>query len=447
MRDLRPVLTLAVLLLLSLPVAAQDLVLLHLADTHSAYDRYPRLLSLVEETLAEYPHAETAVLFDGDVFELGNAVGRRSDGEADWAFLERLAQRAPVILNVGNHEFDFQDPDALMAEAEALGIEVIGNLVDRRDGAPLAPMVTTLEVDGRSVDVVGIATDQANTYAEPVRERLILPDPVRFARYLGPLTVLSDHVVLASHAGVAADREILRRAPEATLYMVGAHDHLVLEDASTGVPYVHGGFKGERLLVAEVTFEAGGGASVSFEERLTDEHEGVDAELARRVEALYEAHLEPEDREVIGSVERGYTVRQAADWAVRTLADATDADVALLNHTSFGAGFRAGEVRRFEFDAFMRFDNDVMVTEMDGETLAEVLARTDQGPETPLSMRSGDFLYASEVEPRAGETYRVVTSGWVALPMNQATYLGIEGVDFEPLEGVTTKGILAEALR
>lgn len=445
MRKLRPFLVTLAAWALTF-AAAQDLLLLHLADLHSAYDRYPRLVSLVEATVEEHPDAETAILVNGDVFELGNPVARASQGEADWSFLERLDALAPVILNLANHEFDFQEPRAVVDEARGRGLEVIGSLVDAEEGAALAPPVATLRVGGRIVDVVGIATDQESTYAEEARPLLLAPDPVDYARYLGPLTVMADHVVVLSHAGVGPDREILASAPERVLYAVGAHDHLAFVDESLGLPYAHAGFKGERLLVAEVSFRPGGGASVSFSERSTDEHDQADAELRDEIARLREQHLSAEDLATVGTVPRDLTVREAALWSVEALAEATDADVALLNHTSFGAGLAEGELPRHRFDAFMRFDNDVMVTEMEGETLARVLDQANQGPDTPLAERTGDFLYASDLDPQPGETYRVVTSSWVALPFNQGRYLGVEDVEFRQIEGVTTKGLLADAL-
>ena len=86
LRSLLTALTLVALLPLA---AAQDLVLLVMADTHSAYDRYPRLLALIEDTVAGYPDSAVAIVFDGDLFELGNAAARNSAGSGDWAFLER----------------------------------------------------------------------------------------------------------------------------------------------------------------------------------------------------------------------------------------------------------------------------------------------------------------------------------------------------------------------
>jgi redox-sensitive bicupin YhaK (pirin superfamily) len=93
----------------------------------------------------------------------------------------------------------------------------------------------------------------------------------------------------------------------------------------------------------------------------------------------------------------------------------------------------------------MRFDNDVMRAEVDAATLRTILGRSNQHTATPVEERTGDFLYASDIEVEDGESYEIVTSSWVALDFNQQRYLGTE-ISFEQVEGVTTKGILTEEM-
>jgi hypothetical protein len=95
-----------------------------------------------------------------------------------------------------------------------------------------------------------------------------------------------------------------------------------------------------------------------------------------------------------------------------------------------------------------------MVTEVDGATLRTILATANQPvgsydalfEDVNLDALTGDFVYATEVNVDDDATYRMVTSSWVALPFNQLGYLGVEGLTFETLPDVTTKGILLDAL-
>src|SRR5690606_18018144 len=115
---------------------------------------------------------------------------------------------------------------------------------------------------------------------------------------------------------------------------------------------------------------------------------------------------------------------QAADWATAALRDAVNADVALLNHTSFGSGLAQGQLSQYRFDEFMRFDNDVMLAEVDATTMATIMSRANFSADTPLEELSGDFVYSSPLTVEPGRTYRVVTSSWIALDFNQLGFLG-----------------------
>jgi 5'-nucleotidase/UDP-sugar diphosphatase len=424
----------------------EALMLIHLADTHSAYDAYPRIVTLVAELIRANPQTSAYILFNGDIFELGSAVALRSAGEADWAFLQALSQYAPVIVNIGNHEFDFVSPAEFMREAGRRGIEVIGNVINWATGRLLGPSVTTLEGLEFTIDVVGVATDALNTYQADARPQILLPAADAWVnQYYSPLTVLSDWSVVLSHGGVTADRQMFNTLPEHTL-IVGGHNHLTFrETLGRDITYMQNGFRGERVSVTRVVLD-GAQAYLTHEDYNIDATLTADPSLSETIARIRAETLTDDDLAAVGTVPQSYTMREAAFWAVETLRRALEADVALLNHTSFGAGLAAGPLPRYRFDEFLRFDNDVMVAEVDGEILQQILARANQGPQTPLEDRAGDFVYATDITPEPGQRYTIVTSSWVALPFNLQGYLGTEAIEFSRVEGVTTKGILAASL-
>ncbi len=435
-----------------------DIGFFNIADLHSAYDQYGSIINYIDEVVSkDFPDTPVYILVNGDVFELGNALATRSEGMLDWLFLEELQATGDVtvIINIGNHEFDFLSPSEFLAEADARGIIVIGNVLDKATGQRLTPAVHTINIDGVTIDVVGIATNQLNTYEAASRELITLPDPVTWASYYDKLTILSDYSILLSHAGVVADRDILSQLPDNVLFAVGGHNHIFVSEmvaTATGETlYLQNGFKGELVTLhaydldsgrAELVFEGNGPGSATwqpFEDALASTQANF---------------LAPEDSEVLGTVPTDYSVFEAAQWAVETLRQRTGADVAMLNHTSFGAGLTEGPLERYEYDAFLRFNNDVVTAEVDGQTLRTMLAGANQSvgsiravfDNVDLSALTGDFVYATDVMIEDEATYTVVTSSWVAAPFNQLQYLGVEGVNFEVIEGLTTKEVLLEAL-
>jgi hypothetical protein len=116
------------------PAMAQDVALraIVISDLHSAYERIGQLLAAVETRIAadKAPHI---ILLNGDLFEIGNAVAARSAGEIEWTFLAALAKLAPTVINIGNHEPDIDnDLSNFVTRAQALGITVLSNIIDKR---------------------------------------------------------------------------------------------------------------------------------------------------------------------------------------------------------------------------------------------------------------------------------------------------------------------------
>ncbi|MEG1029542.1 MAG: bifunctional metallophosphatase/5'-nucleotidase, partial [Brevundimonas sp.] len=85
-----------------------------------------------------------------------NVVSVRSGGAVDWAFLGELPKLAPTVVNLGNHDNDLTpDLHEVVARMRALGIVVVSNIVDARDGRSYADAVVTLPWGGRSLRIVG----------------------------------------------------------------------------------------------------------------------------------------------------------------------------------------------------------------------------------------------------------------------------------------------------
>ena len=426
--------------------AGPDLVVINMADTHSAYDAYPRILSGAAAIAEEYAAVEVVFLFNGDLFELGNAAARKSAGRADWEFLRRLGAYGAVVINVGNHEFDFVTPDEFVATARRYGATVIGT-VATVDNPELTPPSTDLVVAGRRLRIIGVGTDSLNTYPQALRDSLSIPDPLAWvAANWSDVSAGADYTILASHAGLTTDLAILETVAgdDSILFAVGGHDHIVVRDTIAGIPYMHNGFRGERFNVTEIYLSSP--AEVRFRDVVTAEIAEGDAAMLNEVAAVRSRYLEAEDVRVVGTVAADMTVLEGAMWAVETVRSATGADVVFLNHTSFGSGLVAGALPRYRFDQFMRFDNDVMRATVDAATVRTILSRSNQHTMGDAAARSGDFLYSNAVSVVDGRSYDIVTSSWVALDFNQMGYLGVE-VAFEALPEVTTKGILLEALR
>lgn len=436
--------TVAVLPVLVGPAMAQAAPaarLIILSDLHSAYERSAQLLAAVAEEIAASP-APAAILINGDVFEVGNVVAKRSEGEVDWKLLEKLSRLAPTMLNIGNHEPDLiNDLAQMIARARRAGVTVLSNITDTRTAALYTQPGFQLDLGPVSVALVGIATDALTTYPKASREQLSIPAPVEWAKgnLEANLPAGSLHVVL-SHAGVVADRGILPLLADGSL-LVGGHDHLTLEHAEGKTRYVHTGSWSSLITVVDVAADKG----LSLRRIEIDRNGAADEELTALIGATFAKHLTPEELAVVGISSKAQTLGESARLAAGALAAAVGADLGFIGHTTFGTGLPSGEVTKYVFDSVVRFDGKLVTTEVDRKTLDEILARTNQDGDIPLSARTGDFLYTAPLPIADKATYKLVTNDWSAT--NQKSYFGREDLKFVELDPVVqVKATVVEAL-
>lgn len=443
--------------LVSLPLAAAfgsparadrsgaDLILIAMADLHSPYRALPALARAVKDIAASARGAPVAILINGDVFERGNAVAKNSEGMVDWAFLGALVAVAPLVINIGNHEIALRDDlSTFVKGAQRIGAKVIGNVLDNRTGAFYAPVSTRLTLGDRRIGVLGLAPSDPMVWREDARAPLGLLDPVPFAGS-AMLSAFAgvDLPVMLSHAGLVPDREIMRALPPGAL-MIGGHDHLMLEQRENGGVYLHAGCWGESIRVISVTFD-GKVPNIEVETVPILPGADVDRSIQSIVTAATLAFLPAEAREVIATLPTAMNRADSILFAADAVRKATGADLALLNHSAFGATLGEGPLRVYDLDNFVRFDGPAVVAEVDAETLTTILSHANQDDRAALDARTGDFVHARDLTPEAGRVYRVATSGWVA--GRQMAYLGVRGLDFVPVPGVAIQSSVEVELR
>jgi 2',3'-cyclic-nucleotide 2'-phosphodiesterase (5'-nucleotidase family) len=406
-------------LALAARAAVPEAIVLVAGDMHSAYERTAQFVARVDRIKNENPGVPLAVLINGDTFELGNAVARRSEGALDHAMFAALARRAPTVVNLGNHEPEFHDVADTVARLESAGVRVVcANLRHPATGRPYAPASVRLPLGVREAVVVGLITDRLATFRAAVRPQLDLADPVAWAQQNLPAVFQGAALpIIATHIGLKADRELLPLVPDGTLF-AGAHDHMRFVHRAGRTAYFHSGSWTEFVSIARLI----GGRWEIEQQRLAPEHP-ADETLAALIRDTLQKHLTAEERVVVGRTPRALGPTDAARFAVEAARSIAGADAAMTGATTFGAGLPAGEVSRFALDACVRFDGPLFTAEVDGAWLKKLLARANQGPDTPFAERAGENLVAvAPVTIEPTQRYRFVTTDWVA--KNAKNYLG-----------------------
>lgn len=423
-----------------------EAILVIVADQHSAYERTAQFVGRVDQLQRENAGVPMAVLIDGDSLEQGNAVARRTAGAIDFAMFAALAKRAPTVVNLGNHEPEFFDVTETVLRFEAAGARVIsGNLRNPATGKPYAPAFITLRLGAHELTIVGVTTDQLSTFRVAVRPQLDLADPVVWATQNLPTLFQGARLpVVLSHAGLRADRSILPMVPDGTLF-AGAHDHLQFVHREKRTLYVHSGSWLSVMSVARLR-RGSDGLNWEIEQLPLSASDPADPVLAKRVRETLAQHLTPEETVLVGRSPRALAPEDAARFAVEAARKAADADVALIGATTFGAGLPAGDVSRYAFDAFVRFDGTLHVAEVEGAHLRRILAKANQGPDTPFAHRGGENLVAVGTATLVpGRTYRFVTSDWIA--KNAQKYLGDDPPELTERADLKLKAAVIAALQ
>lgn len=370
----------------------------------------------------------------------------RSGGEADWEFIRRLARIGRLIINIGNHDFDFQVPCEFRRRLRDIGGELIGTIYTP-DCPQLYHPYADISAGSRIVRIVGISADLMMTYPAKLQESLSIPDPQKWIKdHWTQLCGGADTVILASHAGLTPDTAMLKSISDSAhpLFAAGGHDHITVNETSAGIPYMINGFRGEQFSWAEL-HDVGGSVTPRFFVKRTSAAGERDEHMRKFIQQEQEQYLSDADRQPVGSAVTDMSVQEAALWAVKAVRSALNADAAFLNHTSFGSGLRKGPIPKYEFDELIRFDNDLLRTIVDGETLQDILSRCNQHQSRTIAQRSGDFLYTEPIEPEKGRNYEIAASSWVAMEENQKRYLGTV-LNFEKVPDLTLKQVLQENL-
>jgi 2',3'-cyclic-nucleotide 2'-phosphodiesterase (5'-nucleotidase family) len=424
---------------------APEALVIIAGDQHSAYERTAQVVAAVDRLKADHPGVPIAILLDGDTLEYGNVVARRSAGAVDFAMFTALATRAPTVVNLGNHETEFDGLAETVARIQSAGARVITNIAARGTGQPAAPASVRLALGAREAVVAGIATNDLSTYREAVRPSLLLAEPVAWARaHLSTLLDAASVKIVLSHSGLKADRGILPLVPDGTLF-AGAHDHLRFVQTFGRTVYVHSGSWNAFLTLAWLHVDASGAIRWDVEQMPIASDAPADPDLARLIRETETKYLTPADREVVAHVPAALAPAEAARAVVNALRRNVDVDAAFIGNTTFGGGLPAGNVSRVAFDTCVRFDGAIFTATVDGARLRRLLAAANQGPNTPFDQRAGEYNVADG--PAAiddAKTYRIATNDWGA--KNTARYFGEPAIAWHEQAGVTLKAAVLRTL-
>lgn len=378
-----------------------------------------RLASLIRKVAAENHKigGKTVTLIAGDILQ-GTPMSTVFHGKPDVEIFNAIAIDA---MTVGNHEFDFGLDNFLELRKQARFPFLSANIVWKDGGERICDAAATIEIaPGLALTVIGITTTELLTTTKPSNvERVAVLDPLPIVKDLYEQAHASGPVILLSHSKAAVDEAIATAVPGLTA-VIGGHDQVLMNPRKMvgPVPVFQAFEKGKYLGVLDLAVDPAAKTAVVTSWTYLPVTSAIEAdpEVAERVEA-YRSQLDSRFKEVLGTStvfldgERErirYEETTLGNFVTDIMREYTGAEIALLNAGSLRASIDEGPVTVEAVFKTMPYENEIVIVELTGEELMQVLSRAVSGAKVD---EDGGFLHVSgltlAIKDRKPENVRV----------------------------------------
>ena len=221
----------------------QDLVILHMNDTHSHVDPERsgefkgkggviEQAAYIDEVRAEKGKRNVLLLHGGD-FSQGTSYFSELKGDVEVDVINAMGYDA---VTIGNHEFD-NGVEEIARRVKNLKPAVVCANYDFAGTAleGLTQPYTIVKKAGKKIGIIGLLTDVSDVVVASIAAQLHFNDPVavtnQYAEYLKNEKGC-DLVIALSHLGYREDCELAAFTKNVDI-IVGGHSHTHLEDLVT----------------------------------------------------------------------------------------------------------------------------------------------------------------------------------------------------------------------
>ena len=425
--------------------AGEKLTILHLNDTHGqieaiqardgkTYGGFGRVAYLVDSLRSEAEAEGRTFYFlhAGDALQ-GPPVSNMSKGKLDFELLNEMGLDAMVV---GNHEFDFGQPnlDELVEIAEFPVLSA--NVVDELNNRPYQVFVE--EKAGKErILLVGLTTEATpiGTHPANVEGLSFLPADSVIAALIDSLGYGErDFVIALTHLGLQADSVLAEQVPQIDL-IVGGHSHTIIEEPRKikNSLIVQAGARTVYLGKLEAELKKGSLKGYSYEliplsGKIAEEPD-MAARIAEAGEELNKQLGVPIGKTEIALVP-GFTEAadelSLGDLVAEIMREETGAEFAFTNAGGVRAAIIPGDVTMKDVLTALPFSNTVVVMELSAEQVQELLDyNVSLGPHSGGTLHLAVVEY-KEVEGKAmdisiggkpldpAKTYKIATNNFLA---------------------------------
>jgi 5'-nucleotidase / UDP-sugar diphosphatase len=315
------------------------------------------------------------LLAAGDMIQ-GNSWANLFQGKSVIDVMNAMKFDAMVV---GNHEFDF-GMKVLKERIAQARFPILGANV--KGLAALKPYVVK-QLSGVRVGIIGVVTDDTPVATHPrnVMGLTFTTPEIAVKKYLPELKAKADIVVVLSHCGYEADRELAARVPGIDV-IVGGHSHTkILQPEVVNRTIIVQAWEHAKAL-GILDLEVKDGKVVAHQgelKEITPEGGAADPQVAKIV-AKYAAQVGEKLCQPVGETQvdlNGQDVRlketNLGNFIADTLRETAKADAALINGGGIRTGIPRGKIAVKDAYEVLPFDNYLVAIKLTGAQLKAAL--------------------------------------------------------------------------
>lgn len=372
--------------------------ILHMNDPHAHYLPYTEKgvegiiggfakAQTVMKTMQDKNRAdgrETIKFLAGDLL-MGTPFSTAFKGELGVKLMNKMAFNA---MTVGNHEFDYGQPNLLMKLRPLMEFPLLSANIGTKGGELLFERVLVRQAAEPPTRIVvfGLTTQDTPITTHPRNvEGLVFDDPIQTAIRLLANYEESDLIIALTHIGVDEDKRLAQACPKIDV-IVGGHSHTALFSPLKVRDTIIVQAGAYAKYVGKLDLDAVDGKVVKYDGQLIGLTRDVaeDAEISAII-GEYKARLDSSLNTVIGKTDVDLegtrsAVRSGRETNLGTLiaynmAANSGADAALINGGAIRSGIQAGDITLNDVYTVLPFGDTVVRIGLLGQDLEEVLRR------------------------------------------------------------------------
>lgn len=377
-------------LIITLPVFATDITILHTSDIHGRlepidYHQFKNVGGAARQSYfykkTRKEHKNTLILDSGDIFQ-GSIYYQIFKGKLSANILRVLKYDA---IALGNHEFDrgTKELKTLIKKSKTQFLSANIEFSDKELQRLIKPYIIK-EIEGRKVLIIGVTTPSLKNLSNS--DGVTIYEPISIVRNIISENNTADTIIVLSHCGYEIDKQIAIANPKIDI-ILGGHNHLLFGKPipTNGVEIITSGEFGVYISDIEYNLNTRFGEKseiTKFSNILMDKNIQSDKAVERRlknadkiVDNLKQTILSKTNLTLIGEqkqIEKKQT--NLGKLVLKSMVYETTYDVVMVNSGSIRINRNlTGNITLVDAMEVLPFDNKIITGKIQGKYLKEIL--------------------------------------------------------------------------